>query len=502
MRLPQVSRTPGRASGLAVSGALLAPFIIICAAASLLHAGQQPEAFFPLNDVRPGLTGVGKTVFQGNTVSEFRVEVLGVVHNVLAPKHNAILVRLSGPEVEKTGVVAGMSGSPVYVDGKLMGAVAISFPFAKEPYGLVTPIEDMLAVSPEGATTPSRAGGGEGEFSALSQSAGGQFAPVAGGPAGDVRFIPDGSEPWLPKAPADESSGMAALLAGARLPVHFSGFGASLMRRYEPQFQALGLQPMDGGSLTGSTSVKEQSANASPAALSAEAAQVTPGQMVSLLFVSGDFNLSADCTVTYRQGDRIYACGHQVFQLGATDIPFAPARVLATIPSLTVSFKVDDPGSPVGSIHQDRFGAIYGLLGKPADTIPVSIRVNSDLGRSESYHLNLAQAPLLSPLLMQLALSSAIAGTERGLGPSTFNLSGRIRLVGGESVNLDDVLASESGAAGAVGAAVATPLNYLLSSGFPGLKVEGIDVELNAQDKARSARLDAAAVMRGEAGAA
>jgi SpoIVB peptidase S55 len=478
-----------RATGVAASAALLAP-LITCGVCAALWAGQQSTEFFPLNDVRPGLTGVGKTVFQGDTVSEFQVEVLGVLKNVLAPKHNAILVRLSGPEVEKTGVVAGMSGSPVYVDGKLVGAVAVSFPFAKEPYGLVTPIEDMLAVAPEivkGAADDERA-----NRPPAAADAGGLFAPVPGGSPGDMRFIPDGSERWLRQPSQEQATGVGGLLAGLRLPLRFEGFNASLMRQFSPQFRALGLEPMDGGALTGSSSFARLSPSLSGEALSSEMAKVTPGQMVSLLFVSGDFNLTADCTVTYRAGDRIYACGHQVFQLGATDVPFAPARVLATIPSLTVSFKVDDPGLPVGSIHQDRFGAIYGVLGQQAATIPVSIRVNSDLDRAESYRLELAQAPLLSPLLLQLAVSSAVSGTERGLGPSTFNLSGQIKLAGSEAVNLDDILASESGATAAVGAAVATPLNYLLSSGFPGLKVEGIDIELRAQDQARSARLDAA----------
>ncbi|HUI44173.1 MAG TPA: SpoIVB peptidase S55 domain-containing protein [Terriglobia bacterium] len=495
MRLPQVLKTPSRACGMAFSLTLLMA-LLLWPAPSPVQGGQEPTTFFPLSDVHAGLKGVGKTVFQGDTVSEFQVEVLGVLKNVLAPKHNAILVRLSGPEVEKTGVVAGMSGSPVYVDGKLVGAVAVSFPFSKEPYGLVTPIEDMLAVTPHKTTAGVAAG--PGELQGRAASFPGRFAPVAGGSAGEVRFIPDGSEPWVPQAPSDEPAGLAGLLAGLRLPLRFSGFDSNLIRQNAAQFRALGLEPVEGGGLTGASSSGGASPPASAALLSSEAARVTPGQMVSLLFVSGDFNLAADCTVTYREGDRIYACGHQVFQTGSTDIPFAPARVLATIPSLTVSFKVDDPGLPVGSIHQDRFGAIYGELGQQASTIPVSIRVNSDLRRAVSYRLNVAQAPLLSPLLVQLALASAISGTERGLGPSTLNLTGAIRLVGGETVNLEDVLASDSGAAAAAGAAVATPLNFLLSSGFPGLQVEGIEVELNAQDRDSTARLDAAWASRSE----
>src|SRR5579863_1029800 len=117
-----------------------------------IFADQAPQdAFFPLDQVHAGLTGVGKTILQGDQMTELQVEVLGVLRSVLAPKHNAILVKLSGGGIERTNIVAGMSGSPVYIDGKLLGAVAISFPFAKEPYGLVTPISEMLAVVPSAA---------------------------------------------------------------------------------------------------------------------------------------------------------------------------------------------------------------------------------------------------------------------------------------------------------------------------------------------------------------
>jgi len=452
-------------------------------------SAQQNPSFFPLSQVHAGLKGVGKTIFQGDQMSEFQVEVLGVLRGVLAPKHDAILVRLYGGRVEQTGVVAGMSGSPVYVDGKLLGAVAVSFPFSKEPYGLVTPIEDMLAVTPAG----SGGGGNERAESGASGPMGdlsvGHFLRVAGGPAGDLRFVANDSSSGLAalQAPAAENA-QTALAAALRLPVHFSGFDEKLIRQYAPQFRALGLEPLAGGALTGAPS---SAASAWPPS-AADIEKVQPGQMISMLFMSGDFNLAADCTVTLREGDRVYACGHQVFQLGQTDIPFAPAHVLATIPALTVSFKVDDPGTPVGAIHQDRFGAIYGKIGDRAGTIPVRISVKSDLGQTETYRFSVAQAPLVSPLLLQLALVSAVGATERGLGPSTLAMNGKIRLAGGDDVNIDDVLVSDSGPANAAGAMVAAPLNALLTSDFPGLHIEGIDLDMSVHNKDRAATLESA----------
>jgi len=455
-------------------------------------SAQQNPPFFPLNQVHVGLKGVGKTIFQGDQMTEFQVEVLGVLRGVLAPKHDAILVKLSGGRVEQTGVVAGMSGSPVYIDGKLLGAVAVSFPFSKEPYGLVTPIEDMLAVSPAGpagnGNEKADSGAKAGPMADLSF---GHFVRAAGGPAGDLRFMAEDSASSLPGPEASAAdSAQTALAAALRLPVHFSGFDEKLIRQYAPQFRALGLEPLAGGALTGAPSGGAPGATWPPSAADIE--KVQPGQMISMLFMSGDFNLAADCTVTLREGDRVYACGHQVFQLGQTDIPFAPAHVLATIPALTVSFKVDDPGTPVGSIHQDRFGAIYGKIGDEAATIPVRISVKSDLGQTETYRFSVAQAPLISPLLLQLALVSAVGATERGLGPSTLVMNGKIRLAGGDDVNLDDVLVSDSGPANAAGAMVAAPLNALLTSNFPGLHVEGIDLDMSVQNQNRAATLESA----------
>jgi len=468
-------------------------FLLLFNQGAALFAQESPS-FFPLSDIHPGLKGVGKTIFQGDQMTEFQVEVLGVLRGVLAPKHDAILVKLSGDRVEKTGVVAGMSGSPVYIDGKLVGAVAVSFPFSKEPYGLVTPIEDMVAVAPadKNQTAQAASGSGAGIEPSL-----GHFVCVEGGSAGELRFVPDRSASWVPPAATGpENSSREALVAAMRLPVRFGGLDEKLIEEYAPQFRALGLEPLAGGALTGAPSIAARADAWPPTA--AELDKVQPGQMISMLFMSGDFNLAADCTVTLRQGDRVYACGHQVFQLGQTDIPFAPAHVLATIPALTVSFKVDDPGTPVGSIHEDRFGAIYGELEDRAQTIPVSISVKSDLGRTEAYRFSVAQAPLISPLLLQLALVSAVGATERTLGPSTLAMNGKIRLAGGDSVDLDDVLVSDSGPANAAAAMVSAPLNALLTSDFPGLHIEGIDVNMSVSDRDRAATLETAWTSKSE----
>jgi SpoIVB peptidase S55 len=481
----------------ALTSALLA--LLLTAPSPRQVLAIENAAFFPLSEVRPGLKGVGKTVFEGDQVSEFQVEILGVLRNVLAPKHDAVLVRLSGANVERTGIVAGMSGSPVYVDGKLLGAVAIAFPFAKEPYGLVTPIQSMLAVAP--------APGAKNAAAYRPDPPRGRFAEVGAGTSDEIRLIPDDSLPALPSAGGDEPAG---LLATIRLPLRFGGFDGNVVREYAAAFRALGLEPIDGGLGGGALAVESVSAPSGSASSgtvpggvragsqTSAAESLRPGEMVSLLFVNGDFNLSADCTITYRTADQLYACGHQIFQAGPTDIPFAPAQVLATIPSLAMSFKIDAASAPVGSIHQDRFGAIYGVVGDHATTIPVSIRVNSALDRTEDYHFNVAQAPLLSPLIVNLAVTSTVGATERVLGPSTLDLKGKVRLANGDAVVIDDVVSGEAGAANAAGLAVAGPLNYLLSSDYPGLHIDGIDLDLAVQEKGHAFKLDGAWVSKYE----
>lgn len=430
---------------------------------------QDTVEFFPLDDLRPGMRGVGKTVFEGDKIEEFQVEILGVLKNALAPKHNVILARLSGGPLEKTGVIAGMSGSPVYVEGKLLGAVALAFPFSKEPLTGITPIQEMVEVVPVAGTpaeSPAR--------QAPSVVYGMARMP---GLSGEMRLIPaeDGLAPWDKLLSAAGESGG---LAGLRLPLRFGGFDQSVVEAHAPLFRQMGFEPMQGGVLSGGESSEPSST------------ELAPGSMISLLLVRGDLNLNVDCTVTYRQGDNLYACGHRFLLTGPARIPFAPARVVATVSSLASSFKLSTPGPLAGSIQQDRFGAIYGVVGESAPQIPVQIKLESTLNRTTNYRFEVVQEPFLTPLLLNLALVSTLSATERMIGPATLELKGQIRLAGGETVDLEDVVSADLNAASAAGMAVSTPLSYLLASGFPDLRVEGVDLTIISRNEKRMATLE------------
>ena len=461
-----------------------------------------PE-FFPLDQVRPGMKGTGLSTFQGDNVEEFEVEILGVLEN-FAPRRSMILARLSGGRLKETGILAGMSGSPVYLEGKLLGAVAFGFPFAKDPIGGITPIGDMMDIVPR--ETKGQAGRevagdvfseGSGERSGgrapqVSQPFPMRIARAANAAASGsgeeiLRWIPSWESPEdLPAAfqPFPGISGGAAVPSWQRVPLLFNGFTQQGLDALLPQWRAFGFEP-----ILGVGSVRSFPPDGEGTGLSGAEA-LRPGSMVSVHLIRGDLNIKADCTVTLRIGDQIFACGHGFLQNGRTALPFSPAKVITLIPSVFSSFKLSSAGPVVGAIRQDRSGGIQGIIGDRARMIPVHMTLSSTLGRQREYHLEIVQDALLSPLLLNQALIVSIAATERRLGLATFELRGRIRLSDGQTIEIEDIAAGDVNSHMAVAASVAGPLRVLLSSGFPGLTVEGIELSVISTNEKRLAKVD------------
>ncbi|MBI4166651.1 MAG: hypothetical protein HY508_13050 [Acidobacteria bacterium] len=447
-------------------------FLAMGLAVPLVRAQDKVE-FFPMEKVQPGLKGTGKTIFQGDKVEEFQVEILGVLKNAMAPKRDVILARLSGGPLEKTGVIAGMSGSPVYIDGKLLGAVALSFPFSKEPLAGITPIQEMTAVVPAAAApappAPPKAA------SAV------RVARIPGS-GGLLRLIPESDNPyedWLKTVGADDAQGDLGL-TGMRFPIRFGGFSSDLIQSYSGFFRHLGFEPASGATLAATD--EKMSAAADPA----------PGSMISLLLVHGDLNLDVDCTVTHRDKDHLFACGHRFLMVGPAKIPFSAARVITTVPSLASSFKLAVAGPPIGSITQDRFGAIYGVVGEKSRMIPVSIHLESTLNKTSDIHFEIVQHAFLSPFLLNLGVTSALNATERAVGPSTLELKGKIELTDGQAIDLEDVISGDFNTPGSAGLSVAFPLAQLLSTSFPDLQVERVDLTLVSSNEKRMALVEQA----------
>jgi hypothetical protein len=390
---------------------------------------QAAPAIFPLKDVRAGQHGVGRTVFAGTKVEEFDVEILGVLDN-LGPRQSVILARLSGGPLANTGVMQGMSGSPVYIDGKLVGAVALSFPQSKEPIAGIRPIEDMLRVEPKPTTDSGRQ---------LAANTPPRRSPML---AGETR------------------------LEEIATPVAFSGFTAATLDHFAPQLRTLGLDPRQGVSGGGS-----------PSDRMGDPRKIEPGSMISVQLLSGDMSTGADGTVTAVDGDRIYAFGHRFLAAGPTDMPFAQAEVLALLPNLTSSFKISTAREWMGSITADRDTAIAGVTGRAASMIPVEIRVGAT-----TYNLRMVQDRVMTPLLTQMAVFSAIDATERSLGPETYSIRGQIDFDGGP-VRIDDVYTGDVAAAVIASGGVASTLGFALQSGFDALRVKSMTLDIRPVEK-------------------
>jgi hypothetical protein len=440
------------------------------AMAVVLHA---QTAFFPLKDVKPGMHGIGKTVFSGNRIDEFQVEVLGVLENI-GPKQNLILARLSGGPLAETGVIQGMSGSPVYIDGKLAGAVALAWPFAKEAITGIRPIEEMVRVTEAGRTPPSTQVARNTAHSEVSLQA--MFA------AKDLtRLLPGRLE-------AANRDTRDTKLMDIATPVSFGGFTRATLDSFAPQLRALGLEPAQSLS-AGGPSIPRMG----------DPSIIQPGSMISVELMTGDLSIGADGTVTYIDGNRIYAFGHRFLAVGSTALPFTRAEVLALLPVMSASFKIDAPKETMGAILQDRNTAIAGELGRSAAMAPISISVSRGGKRLDNYRMEMVNDRFLSPLLVQMAVFNTIDATERTVGASSFRVTGEIELQGSTApLKVNNMYAADTGSAMIASLSTAIPLAYVLQSGFEALEVKKVALDIESFDAKKEFDIDSVSVGRRE----
>ena len=436
---------------------------------------------FALEDLRPGMKGVARTVFSGTETEEFGVEILGVLPGFPGPRQSAIIARLSGSNVEKTGVFAGMSGSPVYVDGRLVGAIAFSFPFSKEPIAGITPIKQMIDIFEKGKVDETQR----------------PRAPRL------VSFAQLAATEWktnLPKQAVTATSLIAPVSAGSPLvalmgqqmtpiatPVVFSGISQESLSLFAPQLMANGLLPVSGaGGSAAITPLGE-----------ANEKTLTPGTSVSVQLVRGDYSIAASGTVTFRDGDRIYAFGHPFLSLGAADMPMTETSVVTVIANVNNSFKLSVPGQMMGAISQDRAAGVFGSLGRAPKMIPVKINLHTSRDRTETFSYEVANDSFLTPLLLNITVFNTITSSERALGESTISIKGEIKVKGQENVQLDRRFSSGNSAIMAAGS-VATPIGSLMSSGFDDVQIDGVTLDISSSDTKYAGTLERIALDRTE----
>jgi hypothetical protein len=436
--------------------------LLVC---GLGFAAAAPASdIFDIADVRPGMRGTGLTVFQGTQVEEFDVEVIGVLEN--GPRQQLILARLTGGPLAETGVIAGMSGSPVYIDDKLVGAVSYGFPFSKQTIAGITPIGEMISAT---STQAPRA--------AVTRA----FTRVAeqGLPALSADALVEALRAQQPRltGPLWALSGAnsrSAALAPLALPLVFSGFDQSAFSWAQETFSALGFIPVMGASATHS--------------VLGPIPDLEAGGAVGVALIDGDLDLSVTGTITYIDDNRVYAFGHPFYNLGPTQFPMTKAYVYSVFPSLYQSWKISSALEPVGTIDQDRVTAIAGTIGATPRMIPVDVKLTTSRGRERSFSFRVVEDELFTPVLVYTAMLSVLQANERAFGTSTMKLEATLDLENSETVSVGNLFARDQPALRSA-ILIAAPLSYLMSNDFAPVLVERLKVDVTSLETVETATL-------------
>jgi hypothetical protein len=402
------------------------------------RAGMKPDAYWNVDDLRPGMKGVGRTVMKGTKVEPFQAEVLGVMKNT-SPGRDMVLCRLSGLNLDKTGVIAGMSGSPIYIDGKLMGAVAFAWPYGKEPIAGVTPFSQMhgfveaferrdLAEQSKpvrvGLKSPVRAGGKSFDAVTVSQS-----------------FD-------APEKPKDEDG---LFLVPLQTPLAATGFTPHALSLLRDRVKGYGMLPMQGGGTTARVAEEEKNA------------VLEPGGPLTVAMITGDFDLSGIGTVTHIEGNRIYGWGHPFMSLGACEFPAMTGYIHTVYPRQTVSFKMGSPLKAVGVINADVSTGIAGWVGRKPDMLPVRMTVrNGSDEEPRTFNVEVARQRSLLANLVYTALTNSV-DTEGDLPEElTAEMTCRIEIEGRAPIVVKDTFSGSSYSGGRAPQALYNPIGSII----------------------------------------
>jgi hypothetical protein len=428
--------------------------------------------YYPVDQIQPGTVATGLTVWQGDRIEEFKVHILGVLHNVIGPRRDLILARLEGGPLAQTGVIAGMSGSPVYIDGKLVGAISYSLgAFSKEPIAGITPIGEMVDAAtldtprpPIGARvrleTPVT-------HESLAEALRVSFSwarPFAERP-GDVQILGPGVNGQI-----------ATMLRPIATPLSIGGFAPDVAALLGASFRDYGFLPTAGAAAAA------QVPGSSSGAL-------RPGDPVGINIVSGDFNMGATGTVTEVIGKRVYAFGHPFFNLGPIQFPMTRAYVHALLPSMTSSMKIATTGDVIGTVHQDRATTIAGLMGDAPATIPVKITLESERGFKQQFEFKVVNDQLFTPLFTYASILSTLGSYERETGAATFSVKGTMNVKSHGQIAIEDLFSGERASMSAA-ASVMAPLTFLLGNDFEPVEIQAVELTIQSTETPRTATIE------------
>jgi hypothetical protein len=427
------------------------------------------DGTLPIDQIQPGMKGIAYTIFSGDTVEPMDLVVIGVLRNALGPKLDVILVQLLGEKPEHSGVVAGMSGSPVYINGKLVGALSLRLGmFTKEAIGGVTPIANMYDIN-----------------KALPADGAAKAAAVGSMPKPDASAwatMAAGSSALRIPLPADlarrASLDSRSFLVPIETPLIMTGVYPETIAQFGSQFSALGLTAMAGGT----------------AAPSPEDAKLKPGDMVGMELVGGDLSFDAGCTVTAIVGDRVFACGHPLFSYGDVSMPLTRGHVVMTLNSSMASTKIMSSGGVIGTLTEDRTTAVVGRLGPGPRMIPMDVSIVTP-EEEKQFHFKVAEIRQLTPLLVAVSAFNGISGNTAYTEGATLQLSGTIDLKDHGSVKLEDLYApQDSGAPGGlqIAFAVLRTFSEIFTNPYELPKVDKISLRVTSIPERRSASIESA----------
>ena len=461
--------------------------------------GQTVDKLMDIDDVKPGMRGYGLTVFQDSTIDTFNVEVLGVMRNIFYTKQDLIMVGVSGPYIDDAGVIAGMSGSPVYIDGKLVGALAYRFGmFPKKPIGGITPIGHMLAIRDAMELEPEPSPNGPtGKFDDRDENREGPWQK-------GVPFHPDYS--WMDEGPSNtEYFPHAGQMFGSSslkpisVPMVFSGFHPMTLTLFENKMRRHGLVPVSGGgvgsvnpagALHGGSRGSDDMVEDQTRELSeSSSSTLEPGSAVSAQLIRGDFNLSGTGTVTWRDEDAILAFGHPFLWAGALNIPMNEAEIITVIPDQAGSTKISTVANEVGSVLWDHTNGLYGQLGDVARMIPVELSYSDNGRTNENYHFDVMIADGWTPMLVNMAVANTIIANGRSVGERTIKLDGRIVLSGQSNIIFDDQFSGQASIA-ALTRDINRVLNFVFDNRFITPILESMKIEVQSSNQRKTAVIE------------
>ncbi len=419
------------------------------------------EGFYPLSEVHKGLIGTAWTVFTGEKPEPMEVEILGILRGARGPGHDMILAQLHGTKPEYTGVVAGMSGSPVYIGNKLLGSLSYRIgQFSKDPIAGITPIAQMLEVR-DLPTAPAK------------------------------NQLNEASTPEKDNAPGMNFQAMET-------PLVMSGFRPEAVRLWQKEMAGTGLETVAAGG-SGASSADADAFDPESASAAAARATVVPGSAISAQLVRGDLEIAATCTVTYVDPKQLLACGHPILQAGPVSLPMTTTDVVATLASPLNAFKIVNTGVTVGAFTQDRDAAIRGTFGTKAKMIPVHVAIHSE-GSERKLNFEVLDLPSLTPQAVMVSIYDALLETNESTADTSYHVQGKIDLDGFPASPLDLWATGASGLPSQLVAAVLTGESFtrLYSNGSRMGAVHSINLTVDSIPRNLQVQLDSARIVSGD----